>query len=284
MKHIKYFESSETDYSKYTCDIEDVLQDLVDDGFSVNIEKDYKNGPCSITIINNDPFRLYDIYDYILTVRDVIDSSNFFKTYYMIRVADTLRQINGYESPGSWIGLNLNLANDIYDEAGVEAWRKYYKIDTDKIYGVYMVISPPEGNYYRLSFDNKTKNGFRTYEAYTHRDIDYEYEWCLPNSPLRLKIERDLRDILLEATDLGCSVSTGWIREPYVWIGTKFSPSLQRSSKPNRFNYSDLDDVIERVKHYLTIEGMVITHTSELKNQIYIYFNKSGLQPEQLSF
>jgi len=100
-------------------------------------------------------------------------------------------------------------------------------------------------------------------ENFTYKEINYEYEWTMPNSVVRKELQLDLNDILLEAKDIGYGVSTSWVKIPYVWIGVKLF---------RKGSLDDALDTIERVKDYLVSKGFKILE-DKLNTQIYIYFD-----------
>ena len=119
---------------------------------------------------------------------------------------------------------------------------------------------------------NKMKY-LKTYnESFNCKGISYKYEWAMPTSSIRKELDATLRDILLDAQDLGYGISTGWIEDPYVWIGKRRNFDL---------GISEVRDIIERVKNYLTSEGFEIIVNevggrNTIITQVYIYFNKKS--------
>jgi hypothetical protein len=91
--------------------------------------------------------------------------------------------------------------------------------------------------------------------------ITYYYEWAMPNSKIRKELNLDIDNILLEAKDLGYGAHTGWITEPYVWIGGK-----------RYYNREEITPIVDRVISYLKSEGFNV-NIDDLKNQVKITFN-----------
>lgn len=112
-------------------------------------------------------------------------------------------------------------------------------------------------------------------ENYTYNGINYKYDWAMPKSPVRIEVNNELNDILLEAKDLGYGVGTGWVEAPYAWIGVKLKDRLvgEVTSKKRRdIFFEQVSDTVERIKDYLTSKGFK-TREVNLKSQIYIYFS-----------
>ena len=114
-------------------------------------------------------------------------------------------------------------------------------------------------------------------ESHIHGGITYRYDWAMPKSPIRIEVNNELNDILLEAKDLGYGVGTGWVETPYAWIGVKLKDKLvgevTDSSKKRRDTFFEqVSDTVERIKDYLTSKGFKIKEVN-LKSQIYIYFS-----------
>ena len=146
---------------------------------------------------------------------------------------------------------DFNLHNRSKD-SDIKAKQNYLPTDDYKVGDVKMTfIKDIQPDY--LSESYKGING-----------IDYRYEWALPTSKIRRNLTSDLNSILLEASDLDYKVSTGWLEDPYVWIGSgSFTKKV--------FNYDEISDTIERIKNYLISEGFEIREFL-LTNQIHIYF------------
>jgi hypothetical protein len=108
---------------------------------------------------------------------------------------------------------------------------------------------------------------------------EYDTDWKKPGNPIREMLEVDIREILLEITDLGyrpqlSGFTKGFseliIRSPYVWICNQ-----KRLSHDDFWN--EINDTIERVKDYLSEKGFNvyqdIINEGSRTEQVYIYFN-----------
>lgn len=118
----------------------------------------------------------------------------------------------------------------------------------------------------------------KTYsESVRYKGITYKYEWATPVSKVRRRVDAYLKDIILEAIDLGYGAHTDWVDDvddPCVWIGRKLFSE-------KRFDKDEISDIIEHVKNYLLSEGFEI-EVRDLKSnnpkylnqltQIWIYF------------
>jgi hypothetical protein len=105
---------------------------------------------------------------------------------------------------------------------------------------------------------------------------EYDTDWKRPGNPVREELEKYLREILLEITDLGyrpqlSGFTKGISKSPYVWI--KNGRRL-----PHDEFWNDVSDTVERIKDYLTDNGFkvnqYILNEGGSNEQIYIYFNE----------
>jgi len=126
-------------------------------------------------------------------------------------------------------------------------------------------------DYIKVIISNKENN--------ISEGLVYDVEWKKPGNPIREMLEVDIREILLEITDLGyrpqlSGFTKGFseliIRSPYVWICNQ-----KRLSHDDFWN--EIDDTIERVKDYLSEKGFNvyqdIINEGSRTEQVYIYFN-----------
>jgi hypothetical protein len=108
---------------------------------------------------------------------------------------------------------------------------------------------------------------------------EYDVDWKKPGNPIREMLEVDIREILLEITDLGyrpqLSGFTSGFSEtgPYVWICN------QRRLSHDDF-WNEITDTSERVKDYLISKGFKISqeiiNEGSRHEQVYIYFTMSN--------
>jgi hypothetical protein len=137
---------------------------------------------------------------------------------------------------------------------------------------------------YSMPDGSKNKFEYRNInELFSFNSMLYDAEWKLPTSKIRLEIDKTLREILLEITDMGYSPSiNGFIvqhdykgnitnSKPYVWIKNK------KRLSHDRF-WNEISDTVERIKDYLKIEGFEvdqdILNEGSTYEQVYIYFDK----------
>ena len=102
---------------------------------------------------------------------------------------------------------------------------------------------------------------------------EYNADWKRPGNPVREELEKYLREILLEITDLGYRPQLGGFtkgisKSPYVWI-----KNVRRL--PHDEFWNDVSDTVERIKDYLKEKK------AKLKNQ---NFNLLNLFKENLLF
>jgi hypothetical protein len=114
--------------------------------------------------------------------------------------------------------------------------------------------------------------------------LSYDAEWKMPKSPIREMLEVDLRDILLEITDMGYRVQlSGFVykyikqtsinesmvfQNPHVWI----------SNGRYDLNWNEINDTVLRVEDYLRLKGFkterLVLNQGGPHEQLYIYFDK----------
>lgn len=138
--------------------------------------------------------------------------------------------------------------------------------------------------------------------VYTTKDgqiLKYDSDWKLPNSPIRVQLERDLEDILLDIKDLGYQyqisgfsryqfrINTSKSSPPYIWICNKSFKDVDIggfTTKRIPINHEEIEDTLFRIEDYLNSMGFVIIDKNIInpgKNteQIYIYFDLKKEEP-----
>lgn len=113
----------------------------------------------------------------------------------------------------------------------------------------------------------------KTYNLF--ESLEYSDDWKRPGNPVREMLEVELREILLEITDLGYRPQLGGFvgrsESPYVWI--KNGRRLQHDDF-----WIEISDVVERIKEYLKDKGFKvrqeIINEGSSHEQVYIYFDK----------
>jgi 2'-5' RNA ligase len=122
-------------------------------------------------------------------------------------------------------------------------------------------------------------------------ELNYDAEWKMPKNPIREMLEVDLRDILLEITDIGYRVQLGGFTKdseffhsvlPHVWICNK------KGDKRISLNWDEINDTVLRVEHYLRLKGFKtersIINEGRSREQLYIYFDKEETIKENKMF
>jgi hypothetical protein len=105
--------------------------------------------------------------------------------------------------------------------------------------------------------------------------VEYNADWKRPGNPVREELEKYLREILLEISDLGyrpqlSGFTKVFSESPYVWI---------RNFKrlPHDEFWNEVNDTLESVKDYLTDTGFKvrqeILNEGSSREQVYIYFD-----------
>ena len=114
----------------------------------------------------------------------------------------------------------------------------------------------------------------KKYKIFESDKPEYDADWKRPGNPVREELEKYLREILLELTDLGYRPQlSGFIKgsSPYVWICN------QRRLSHDEF-WNDINDTVESIKDYLTDNGFKVNqeilNEGSSHEQIYIYFNE----------
>lgn len=142
----------------------------------------------------------------------------------------------------------------------------------------------------------KLKKSINEKIEYTTKDgqiLKYDSDWKLPNSPIRVQLERDLEDILLDIKDLGYYyqisgfINTSKSSPPYIWICNKSFKDVDIggfTTKRIPINHEEIEDTLLRIEDYLNSMGLVIIDKNIInpgKNteQIYIYFDLKKEEP-----
>ena len=113
------------------------------------------------------------------------------------------------------------------------------------------------------------------------REIRYDTKWKMPGSPIREKLEEDLRFILIDLEDLGYRPHIGgFIKNKSHKEGEKYFPYVWIANNKSGYRPIDWDEVnpiIDKLKSYLEYEGFEvytkILNKGKSREQIYIYFN-----------
>lgn len=105
---------------------------------------------------------------------------------------------------------------------------------------------------------------------------EYDTDWKKPGNPVREMLEVELREILLEITDLGYRPQLSGFTKgfsdsgPYVWICNQ-----KRLSHDDFWN--EINDTVERIKDYLIDKDFKVNQdiiNEDTRNeQVYIYFD-----------
>jgi len=119
----------------------------------------------------------------------------------------------------------------------------------------------------------------KKFENYEHRGIKYDKKWKMPRNKIREDIEADVREMALEVTDLGYSISLGgftfnqikweYSNKAFIWVGGK---------SKSKFSYEEISYFIDRLKVYFddidfnTAEYFLSEQNKESLNQMYLYF------------
>jgi len=128
-------------------------------------------------------------------------------------------------------------------------------------------------DYIKVIISNKENNISESTKP-EYDGFNYVSDWKRPGNPIREMLEVDIREILLEITDLGyrpqLSGFVGRSESPYVWI--KNGRRL-----PHDEFWNEITDTVERVKDYLISKefkvSQEIINEGSSHEQVYIYFD-----------
>ena len=125
----------------------------------------------------------------------------------------------------------------------------------------------------------------KPYKIFESDKPEYDADWKRPGNPLREELEVELREILLEITDLGYRPSlSGFTRgfskfqtnTPYVWIRNVRTFPFKKGISHDEF-WNEITDTVERIKDYLTGKGFEVSQNilneGTSHEQVYIYFD-----------
>lgn len=237
--------------NEITNDIKDMLLDFEDDGFEIKVtSSSIDKWDDSITI-------------QIMSPHTYIDS--------------------GTIGPGTWTSSKKTVFNADRVLKFTDRVSEYFKMDNIKydiqyqwhgedgvFKDTYNETDFPSGNitniWVEIFIDKSTYKLFESNKSLSWKDgggniIYYYYEWAMPNSKIRRELTLDINNILLDVKDLGYGSHTGWLTEPYVWIGGR-----------GHYNREEITPIVDRIINYLKLEGFNID-IEELKNQIKIIFH-----------
>lgn len=135
-----------------------------------------------------------------------------------------------------------------------------------------VIYSMPNGEEFKFSLNLNENFNLTTSDGYV---LNYDAEWKIPKNPIREMLEVDLRDILLEITDIGYRVQLGGFikgsKLPHVWICNK------KGDKRIPLNWDEINDTILRVEDYLKLKGFkterFVLNEARPGEQLYIYFD-----------
>lgn len=112
--------------------------------------------------------------------------------------------------------------------------------------------------------------------------LNYEYDWCRPESEFREYLTDSIEDILIVLKDSDSEYTHhigGWTNgEPYVWISGKLiHPG---SFGRNRINKSEIKSIINDIEAFLKSEDfktkVVYLPNDDNIKQIYIHFRPTN--------
>lgn len=242
MKYLKTYKLFESDNKEVLNNIEEIFREISDVGFTVEYNRGGVDELLKIYI------EKFDVYGFDNEPRDV-------KYYPTEEFVNAFLHLKSYVEES-----NLDYRIEIIDDSQVV---DVLSTESD-IEGIINLNSPID--YIKVIISNKGIS-----EA-----IEYDAGWKRPGNPVREELEKYLREILLEVTDLGYRPQlSGFTKEfsesPYVWI------SNQRRLSHDEF-WNEVNDTVERIKDYLTDNGFNVSqdiiNQGKSSEQIYIYFNE----------
>lgn len=256
MKYLKTYKLFESNSNKEVLDnIEEIFREIEDLGFKV---ESYKNIDGSDEGMESD--------DEVMRIWiEKFDTYGF---------SDEERECKYYPT-GEFVGALLHLTSYV-TESNLE-----YRIEIHDDSQVVDVVSSDDEienminweypiDYIKIIISYKEDNISESIKP------EYDADWKRPGNPVREELEKYLREILLEITDLGyrpqlSGFTKGFSESPYVWI-----KNGRRLSHDEFWN--EISDTVERIKEYLTGNGFKvrqeILNEGSSHEQIYIYFNE----------
>lgn len=99
--------------------------------------------------------------------------------------------------------------------------------------------------------------------------VEYKYDWCRPNNPIRIEIEKTIKDILAELIEDGLyKYNTGWTAvDPCIRIYTPIIVSDDFVFSRSPFDIDLVRPFADQIIAYLNSEGFKIEIEWE-KNRI----------------
>ena len=151
-----------------------------------------------------------------------------------------------------------------------------YKYDVKNVDEI--TYSMSNGEEVKFNINESIKEYFE-YKTRDGKILRYDAEWKMPKNPVREMLENDLREILLEITDLGYSIQlNGFINSsemPHVWICNK------DNGRRVPINWEEIEDTLSRIEEYLKLNGFetkrFVLNEGKRLEQLYIYFDKVDL-------
>jgi hypothetical protein len=257
MKYLKTYKLFESNSNKEVLDnIEEIFREIEDLGFKV---ESYKNIDGSDEGMESD--------DEVMRIWiEKFDTYGF---------SDEERECKYYPT-GEFVGALLHLTSYV-TESNLE-----YRIEIHDDSQVVDVVSSDDEIENMINWEYPI-DYIKIIVSYKEDSIsesmkpEYDADWKRPGNPVREELEKYLREILLEITDLGyrpqlSGFTKGFSEHgPYVWICN------QRRLPHDEF-WNDVSDTVERIKDYLTDNGFKVSqeilNEGSSSEQIYIYFNE----------
>jgi hypothetical protein len=257
MKYLKTYKLFESNSNKEVLDnIEEIFREIEDLGFKV---ESYKNIDGSDEGMESD--------DEVMRIWiEKFDTYGF---------SDEERECKYYPT-GEFVGALLHLTSYV-TESNLE-----YRIEIHDDSQVVDVVSSDDEIENMINWEYPI-DYIKIIVSYKEDSIsesmkpEYDADWKRPGNPVREELEKYLREILLEITDLGyrpqlSGFTKGFSEHgPYVWICN------QRRLSHDEF-WNEISDTVERIKHYLTDNGFKvgqeILNEGSSHEQIYIYFDE----------
>jgi len=250
MKYLKKYKLFESNSNKEVLDdVEEILREISDVGFKVEYNRGGVDELLKVYI------EKFDVYGFSQEEREC--------KYY-----PTQEFVNAFLHLTSYVNeSNLDYRIEIIDDSKVvDVISTESEIED-------MVNWKEPIDYIKVIISNKENNISESTKP-EYDGFNYVSDWKRPGNPIREMLEVDIREILLEITDLGyrpkLSGFVGRSESPYVWI--KNGRRL-----PHDEFWNEITDTVERVKDYLISKefkvSQEIINEGSSHEQVYIYFD-----------
>lgn len=247
MKHLKTYNLFESNSNKEVLNnIEEIFREISDLGFKV----DYNRG--GVDELLKIYIEKFEVYGFSQEGREC-------KYYPTEEFVNALLHLISYVDES-----NLDYRIEILDNSDVVDVLSTESEIENMINWTYPI------DYIKIIISNKENNVSESVKP------DYDIDWKRPGNPVREMLEVELREILLEITDLGYRPQLSGFTKgfsdsgPYVWI-------CNQKRLSHDYFWNEINDTVERIKDYLIGKDFKVSqdilNEGTRNEQVYIYFD-----------